>query len=167
MIGFNNNLINENSFISEGGSLVYTNCIYIVSSKLHQGNKVQDAASIAGLYSSITGSSVGRGGGAGGGRGFSGGSGGTNGSGGSEGGRGANTTGLANTGGGGGGRSRDSGPSCCTTGGGAAGGSGVVIVRYPNTLTITVGGGLTSSTTTVGTDKVTTFTAGTGTVSFA
>ena len=55
MIGFRNNLINENSFISEGGSLVYTNCIYIVSSKLHQGNKVQDAASIAGLYSSIIG----------------------------------------------------------------------------------------------------------------
>jgi hypothetical protein len=43
----------------------------------------------------------------------------------------------------------------------------VVIVRYPNTLTITVGSGLTSTTTTTGTDKVTTFTAGSDNISFA
>ena len=47
------------------------------------------------------------------------------------------------------------------------GGSGVVIVRYPNTYTITVGAGLTSSTTTDGSDKVTSFTAGTDTISFS
>ena len=50
---------------------------------------------------------------------------------------------------------------------GGNGGSGIVYIRYPNTFTITVGAGLTSSTTTVGSDKVTTFTAGTGTVSFS
>lgn len=55
MIGFSNNLINENTFISQGGSLVYTNCIYIISSKMHQGNKVQDAASGAGIYSAVVG----------------------------------------------------------------------------------------------------------------
>ena len=47
------------------------------------------------------------------------------------------------------------------------GGSGIVIVRYPNTYTITVGAGLTSSTTTDGSDKVTSFTAGTDTISFS
>ena len=51
--------------------------------------------------------------------------------------------------------------------GGGNGGSGVVILRYPNDFTITVGGGLTSSTTTSGTSKITTFTAGTDNVSFA
>jgi hypothetical protein len=40
-------------------------------------------------------------------------------------------------------------------------------LRYPNTLTITVGAGLTGSTTTTGSDKVTTITAGTGNVSWA
>jgi hypothetical protein len=44
---------------------------------------------------------------------------------------------------------------------------GIVIVRYPNTYTITVGAGLTSSTATDGSDKVTTFTAGTDTISFS
>jgi hypothetical protein len=42
-----------------------------------------------------------------------------------------------------------------------------VIVRYPAAITITIGAGLTGSTSTVGSDKVTTFTAGTGNVSFA
>jgi hypothetical protein len=42
-----------------------------------------------------------------------------------------------------------------------------VIIRYPNARTITVGSGLTSSTTTDGSDKVTTFTAGTDTISFS
>jgi hypothetical protein len=43
----------------------------------------------------------------------------------------------------------------------------VVIIRFPNTLTCTVGAGLTSSSTTVGSDTVITFTAGTGTISFS
>ena len=50
---------------------------------------------------------------------------------------------------------------------GTAGDSGVVILRYPKEFTITVGGSLTSSTSTVGDDKVTTFTAGTDNVSWA
>ena len=50
---------------------------------------------------------------------------------------------------------------------GGNGGSGIVYIRYPNTFTITVGAGLTYTTTTDGSDKVTTFTAGTGTVSFS
>jgi hypothetical protein len=42
-----------------------------------------------------------------------------------------------------------------------------VILRYPNTRTITnPGGGLTISTSTVGSNKVSTITAGTGSVSF-
>jgi hypothetical protein len=49
----------------------------------------------------------------------------------------------------------------------SAGASGVVILRYPNTLTITLGAGLTGSTATDGSDKVTTITAGTGNVSWA
>ena len=49
---------------------------------------------------------------------------------------------------------------------GGSGGSGIVILRYPNTRTITIGTGLTGTTATVGSDKVTTFTAGTGTIQF-
>jgi hypothetical protein len=48
-----------------------------------------------------------------------------------------------------------------------AGGSGVVIVRYPASYSLTVGAGLTSATETVGANKITTFTAGTDTVSFS
>ena len=69
------------------------------------------------------------------------------------------TSGSANTGTGG----RGTGGSSNA----GSGGSGVVILRYSNTLTITVGSGLTSSTSTDGSDKITTFTAGTDTVSFA
>jgi hypothetical protein len=43
----------------------------------------------------------------------------------------------------------------------------VVIIRYPSSYTVTVGAGLTSSTATVGANKVTTFTAGTDTISFS
>ena len=68
--------------------------------------------------------------------------------------------GVANTGGGGGGSS-DSGSIQ------GNGGSGVVIVRYPNAYTVTIGAGLTGPTTTDGSDKVTTFTAGTGTITFS
>jgi hypothetical protein len=68
--------------------------------------------------------------------------------------------GIANTGGGGG---ASNGAAV-----GGNGGSGVVILRYPNTFTISnPGGGLTFSTATTGTDKVTTFTAGTGNIQFA
>ena len=48
------------------------------------------------------------------------------------------------------------------------GDSGVVILRYPTAnTTITVGAGLTSSTTTSGSDTIVTFTAGTGNVQFS
>lgn len=68
--------------------------------------------------------------------------------------------GTANTGGGGGGGNGNSGS-------GGNGGTGVVIIRYPNTFTVTIGSGLTGSTATDGSDKVTTFTAGTGNISFS
>jgi hypothetical protein len=50
---------------------------------------------------------------------------------------------------------------------GGSGGSGVVILRYPNSYTVTIGAGLTGSTITDGIDKVTTFTGGTGNISFS
>ena len=65
--------------------------------------------------------------------------------------------GDANTGGGAG----------ATDGAGTSGGSGVVILKYPSTKTISVGAGLTSTTDTEGSNKITTFTAGTGNVSWA
>lgn len=71
---------------------------------------------------------------------------------------GAGISGTVNTGSGGGG-------GFASTAGN--GGSGVVIIRYPNTKTITVGAGLTATTAAVGTDSVTTFTAGTGTITFS
>jgi hypothetical protein len=73
------------------------------------------------------------------------------------------TAGTANTGGGGGGGLDGRGGGSK----GAAGGSGVVIVSYPSALSIGGGAGLTFTTTTVGANKVTTFTAGTGTISFS
>lgn len=69
--------------------------------------------------------------------------------------------GTDNTGGGGGGAAW---PNSWLGYAGSPGGSGVVILRYPNTNTLTIPGGLTSSTTTVGSDKITTFTAGTGNI---
>lgn len=72
--------------------------------------------------------------------------------------------GGANLGGGGSGGTTYSGWNAATKGGN--GGSGVVILRYPNTRTITIGAGLTGSTTTVGANKVTTITAGSGNVSW-
>jgi len=124
----------------------------------------------AGLASTITGSSVTRGGGGGGannsgvpgtGNGPAGGVGG--------GGRGCSygadddVAGTVNTGGGGGGGSREVAQGLS----GSAGGSGVVILRYSNAYTITIGAGLTGSTGTDGSFKVTTITAGTGNVSWA
>jgi hypothetical protein len=69
--------------------------------------------------------------------------------------------GTANRGGGGGG----DGTSDPANSGGS-GGSGVVILKYPDAYTISQSG-LTLSTTSSGGFKVTTVTAGTGTVSFA
>jgi ABC-type spermidine/putrescine transport system permease subunit II len=51
--------------------------------------------------------------------------------------------------------------------GGGAGGSGIVILKYPNMFTISIGAGLTGTTTSSGDFKITTFTAGTGTVTFS
>lgn len=98
-----------------------------------------------GVESSITGVATYRAGG-GGGRGDSGGGvGGLGGGGTTDGG-----SGVANTGGGGAG----------SQGAQSQGGSGVVIVKYPAIYTLTPGVGLTHSTTTVGSYKVTEFTAG-------
>lgn len=106
-----------------------------------------------GVASSITGSSVTRAGGGGAAVGGVGGDGG----GGTGGNSSSGTAGTANTGGGGGGGGLRAG---------SAGGSGVVILKYADSMTLTISGGLTSSTATSGGFKVTTFTAGTGTVSF-
>lgn len=50
---------------------------------------------------------------------------------------------------------------------GKDGASGVVIIRFPSTRTLSVGGGLGFTSTTVGSNKVYTFTSGTGTVTFS
>jgi hypothetical protein len=71
----------------------------------------------------------------------------------------SSTAGGTNTGGGGGG----TGTSVGTV---AAGGSGIVVLKYSSALTATIVG-LTSSTVTSGGFKVTTFTAGTGTITFS
>jgi hypothetical protein len=47
------------------------------------------------------------------------------------------------------------------------GGSGVVVLRFNSALRVTVGAGLTSSSTTSGGDTVLTITAGTDTVTFS
>ena len=72
--------------------------------------------------------------------------------------------GTANTGSGGGGRGEHGASGSPVSAGN--GGSGVVIVRYPSQNTISVGDGLTATTSTDGDYKVTTFSAGTGTVSW-
>ena len=69
--------------------------------------------------------------------------------------------GTVNTGSGGGGGGFTTGSS------GGAGGSGIIILRYPSSFALTnPGSGLTFTTATVSTDKVTTFTAGTGNIQF-
>jgi hypothetical protein len=104
-----------------------------------------------GVASSITGASIYRAGGGGGRGGAAGGLGG--------GAIGDGSSGVVNTGGGGG-----AGPG----GAAGAGGSGVVILSYPSVLTLTVGAGLTADAPiTVGANKVTVLTAGTGNVSWA
>ena len=120
----------------------------------------------AGLSNSITGSAVVYAGGGGGGIGAnstgSAGSGGSGGGGTCSNGNGAATAGTSNTGGGGGGGGQGSN--------GGNGGSGIVILRYPDSYNITVGSGLTAGTlnASVGSnEKYSTFTAGTGTISFS
>ena len=113
-----------------------------------------------GVASSITGSSVTYGGGGGGGGQLGAGIGGS-----SIGGNGAtsdNATSAspANRGSGGGGQYGGSGNA-------GNGSSGVVILSYSSLYRITIGAGLTGSTVTSGSNKITTFTSGTGTVSFA
>ena len=78
--------------------------------------------------------------------------------GGSHGAAGSNATGNANSGDGGGGNDHAAGTN-------AVGRSGVVILKYSNAYTLTIGAGLTSSTATSGSNKITTFTAGTGNIS--
>ena len=73
------------------------------------------------------------------------------------------TSGATNTGSGGGANGFTSNGN--VIGNSGSGGSGIVILRYPNSYTIS---GLSGTTTTVGTDKVTTFTnAGTGNIQFS
>lgn len=123
-----------------------------------------------GVAVSITGTSVTYGGGGGAGGNFqyqqnAGGPGGTGG-----GGNGAcingstsnGVAGTANTGGGGGGAGYNGAGRPA-----GVGGSGVVILRYPSASTITIGAGLTGTTATSGSNKVTTITAGSGNVSWA
>jgi hypothetical protein len=111
-----------------------------------------------GVSSSVTGSAVTRGGGGAGQGATANGTGGNGGGGGSLASGSAGTSGTVNTGGGGGGSS---------AGRAGGGGSGIVILKYLSTYNITVSAGLTSSTSTVGSYKVTQITAGTGTVSWS
>ena len=120
-----------------------------------------------GLSSSITGTAVTRAGGGGGGAGnaswnpLGAGSGGSGGGGAGNYGDGnqTGTAGTTNTGSGGGGGTGGG------SGDGGNGGSGIVILRYSNVYTLTnPGAGLTLSTATDGSDKVTTITAGTGNI---
>ena len=110
-----------------------------------------------GLSSAITGTAVTR---TGGGGGMYYGNPGPGGTGGGGNGGQPGTDGVTNTGSGGG----AGGPGGAD---GGEGGSGIVILRYPSSNTITVGAGLTASTSTIGGDKVTIFTAGTGSISIA
>jgi hypothetical protein len=120
----------------------------------------------AGVATSITGSSVTYAGGGGGGgystdatRGVGGSGGGGNGA---DGQGNASTNGGTNTGGGGGGGNNT--PPFAAS----AGGSGVVILRYADSFTITIGAGLTGSTSAAsGGYKRTTITAGSGNVSWS
>tara|TARA_Y100000004_G_scaffold195532_1_gene262802 strand:+ start:529 stop:1539 length:1011 start_codon:yes stop_codon:yes gene_type:complete len=125
------------------------------------GTSGQGGAGGAGVASSITGSSVTRAGGGGGG-GTTGGAGGSGGGGaGGSGNNASGTSGTVNTGGGGG------GSGILTGGTPGSGGSGIVILKYPDSFTATIGSGLTSTTATSSGFKITSFTAGTDTVSFA
>jgi hypothetical protein len=71
--------------------------------------------------------------------------------------------GSVNTGGGGGGGTWNGSSNQA----GGAGGSGIVIIKFPKTFDINIGAGLTGTTIIDNTFKITTFTAGTGTVTFS
>ena len=114
-----------------------------------------------GITSSITGTPVTRAGG-GGGSGTTAGAGGAGGGATGKSSTGEGNTGTPNTGGGGSG-AFSTAPGLWT---GGVGGSGVVILRYPNYLSLTIGAGLTSTTSTDGDFKVTEFTAGADTIKF-
>jgi len=116
----------------------------------------------AGLATTISGSSATYAGGGAGAGGSAGGTGGTGGGANGVTGNNDGNNGTANTGGGG------SGAAANAAGGqaGGNGGSGIIILRYPDTYTISQTG-LTLTTATDGSDKVTTITAGTGTVSWS
>lgn len=101
------------------------------------------------------------------------------GGGGGGGGSSSSSIGLGQDGGGDGGKGSFPSTAGATNRGGGAGansgygstsnsgGSGIVIVRYPDTYTLTVGAGLTASTSSASGTKTTTFTAGTGNVSLS
>jgi hypothetical protein len=91
----------------------------------------------------------------------------------------AGTAGTGGTGGGANGNTADAAGNNATAntggGGGAAsgsntggsGGSGIVILKYPREYSVGGGSGLTFSTSISGVFKITSFTAGTGTISFS
>ena len=111
----------------------------------------------SGIESTITGASVYYAGGGGGGGTSSGGNGGIGGGG--NGGANANgSNATANTGGGGGG----TGDATSSHYNGGNGGSGIVVIKYPSSLSVKYGTGLTFNTQTSGGYKITTFTSGTG-----
>jgi len=117
----------------------------------------------AGLASSITGTSVNRAGGGSPGPWSSG----TRASNGFGGGAGGNaTSGTPNTGGGGGGGGSTSSSQSSLRSAGS-GGSGVVILRFTQDASYTATSGLTYSESIDGTDKIVTFTGGTGTITFS
>ena len=129
-----------------------------------QGTSSSGGNGGAGLAVGITGSNVTYAGGGGGGS--QGGTAGTGGAGG--GGNGTNNTatgaaGTANTGGGGGG----GGYASSVYASGGSGGSGVVILRYPQEYSINTPSGLSQTTVTSGSHKITTYTQGTGTITFS
>ena len=117
----------------------------------------------AGLYSNITGSVVGRGGGGSQGP-WQGGTRTPNNFGGGGGGSNVDATDNTGGGGGGGGSTTQSGSNLRQSG---DGGDGVIILRYPNTVTASTTGTLVSTQTTVGSDNVLEITSGSGDVSFA
>lgn len=124
------------------------------------GNNTGSGA--AGLSSSITGTAVFRGGG--GSRGPWGNITSTGQHGGGNG--GSATSGTPNTGGGGGGGGSTSSSQSALRPAGS-GGSGVVILRFTQDASYTASAGLTYSESTDGTDKIVTFTGGTGTITFS
>jgi hypothetical protein len=116
----------------------------------NNGGSTTGGSGGVGITTNISGSSLSYGGGGGGGK---------SGSASSGGGAGNGSSGTANTGGGGGGNATGTSPG--------NGGSGIVIIRFPDTYSLSVGAGLTSSNSTANGFKTFIFTSGTGTVTFS